>query len=382
VSSVLLTGATGFVGGELLVRWLERTDRDVVTLIRAPNDAAASARMDVALRELDGDSSEHRHRVRAVAADMTARGLGLDERRADALADEVDTIVHSAASVSFELPLEQARAINVGGTQGMLELANRCARRGAGLRRYGHVSTAYVAGDRRGVAREDELDERGARFRNSYEQSKAEAERRVREAAGDLPVQVFRPSIVVGESTTGWTSSFNVLYAPLRAFALGAFPAIPARRSAPVDVVPVDYVADAVVALADAPGGDGETFHLVAGERASSVGELIDMGATELGAPPPRVVSPALWRIVGPALRRRLPVRARLTLERSDQYFPYFASRVRFDARRARCRLAAAGVDSPPPLRDYFGRLVAFARAARWGRAQLPREPPSSLPAR
>jgi len=366
VSSVLLTGATGFLGGELLVRWLERTDRDVITLIRAPDDAAASARLDGALRQLDGQTSEHRRRVRAVAADITAPGLGLDERQADALADEVDTIVHSAASVSFELPLEQARAINVGGTQRMLELAARCARRDGGLRRYGHVSTAYVAGDRRGVAREDELDEGGARFRNSYERSKAEAERRVREAAGDLPAQIFRPSIVVGKSTTGWTSSFNVLYAPLRAFALGAFPAIPGRRSAPVDVVPVDYVADAVVGLADGEGGDGETFHLVAGEHASSVGELIDLGAAELGVTPPRVVPPALWRLVAPVLRRHLPARARLVLERSDQYFPYFATRVRFDARRAR----AAGIGPPPLLRDYFGRLVAYARAARWGRAR------------
>ena len=364
MSSVLLTGATGFLGGELLARWLERTDRDVITLIRAPSDAAASARLDAALRERADTASEHRGRVRAVAADLTAPGLGLDERRADALADEVDTIVHSAASVSFELPLEEARAINVGGTRHMLELAARCARRNGGLRRYGHVSTAYVAGDRRGVAHEHELDEEGARFRNSYEQSKAEAERRVREA--DLPAQVFRPSIIVGESTTGWTSSFNVLYAPLRAFALGAFPVIPARRSAPVDVVPVDYVADAVVALADGDGGEGETFHLVAGERASSVGELIDLGATELGATPPRVIPPPLWRLVGPVLRRHLPVRARLVLERSDQYFPYFATRVRFDARRTR----SAGIGPPPVLRDYFGRLVAYARAARWGRAR------------
>jgi hypothetical protein len=95
------------------------------------------------------------------------------------------------------------------------------------------------------------------------------------------------------------------------------------------------------------------------------VGELIDLGAAELGGTPPRVVPPALWRLVGPALRRRLPVRARLVLERSDQYFPYFATRVRFDARRARARFPP-----PPPLRDYFGRLVAYARAARWGRAR------------
>ena len=65
-------------------------------------------------------------------------------------------------------------------------------------------------------------------------------------ARAGLPAQVLRPSIVVGDSRTGWTSSFNVLYPPLRAFAHGAIPALPARRAAPVDVVPVDYVADSV----------------------------------------------------------------------------------------------------------------------------------------
>jgi long-chain acyl-CoA synthetase len=369
--AVLLTGATGFLGGELLVRWLERTDRDVVALVRAPSAAAASDRLDATLHGLTADADAYRDRVQAVAADVTAPGLGLTAREADALAERVDTVVHCAASVNFEMALPEARAINVEGTRRVLALAAHCARRGDGLRRYGHVSTAYVAGARRGVAAEDDLD-CGAPFNNAYERSKAEAERHVRAAAAELPVQVYRPSIVVGDSGTGWTSAFNVLYAPLRAFAMGAFPIIPARRSAPVDVVPVDYVADAVLALAEGDDGVGETFHLVAGERASTVGELIALGQAELGGSPPRVVAPVLWRLAAPLLRRRMPTRTRLVLERSDAYFPYFATRVRFDARRAQARLAPAGI-RPPALPEYFDRLIRFARAARWGRKPVPR---------
>jgi long-chain acyl-CoA synthetase len=96
-----------------------------------------------------------------------------------------------------------------------------------------YVSTAYVAGDRRGTAYEDDR-ETGA-FRNSYERSKHEAEALVRSST--LPWTIARPSIVVGESTTGWTASFNVLYGPLRAFDAGAYPLLPARRRSPVDVV-------------------------------------------------------------------------------------------------------------------------------------------------
>ena len=80
-----------------------------------------------------------------------------------------------------------------------------------------------------------------------------------------LPVTVLRPSIIVGERDSGWTQSFNVLYWPLRAFSRGAYVALPARRDAPVDVVSVDYVADAIFALSQAPEAEGATYHLTAG---------------------------------------------------------------------------------------------------------------------
>src|SRR5205823_6206999 len=106
-------------------------------------------------------------------------------------------IIHSAASVSFSLPLDESRAINVEGTRSILDLAELAQRRG-GLRRLSYVSTAYVAGDRRGVFGEDDLD-LGQGFRNPYEQSKFEAEKLVRSRMDWVPTQVFRPSIVVGE---------------------------------------------------------------------------------------------------------------------------------------------------------------------------------------
>src|SRR5204863_4478544 len=137
---------------------------------------------------------------------------------------------------------------------------------------------------------EDDLD-LGQEFRNPYERSKYEAEVVVRERARELPVQILRPSIVVGDSRSGWTPAFNVLYAPLKAFSRGAYPILPARRDSPVDVVPVDYVADAILALAGRPG---EIHHLVAGERASSVGEIIDLASENARLAPPRVVPPNL----------------------------------------------------------------------------------------
>ena len=177
--------------------------------------------------------------------ELTSPGLGLEAGERAALAAELDAVLHCAASISFSLPLDEARAINVDGTRRVIDLA----REAPGLERFLHVSTAYVAGLRGGRFRERQLDA-GQRFRNTYEQTKWESEHLVADA-GDLAPCIVRPSIVVGESDSGWTPAFNVLYWPLRAFSRGLFDQVPARLEAHIDVVPVDYVADGIVHLLD-----------------------------------------------------------------------------------------------------------------------------------
>jgi long-chain acyl-CoA synthetase len=357
---ILLTGATGFVGMAVLSRLLA-AGHEVHCLVRAGDDAKADSRLRSVLARVQAPSTG---RAVAIAGDLTARRLGLGDRH-DQVAARVGTVIHSAASVAFDLPLEEARAINVEGTRRVLDFAGAVP----GLQRVTYVSTAYVAGDRRGTAYEDDR-ETGA-FRNSYERSKHEAEALVRSST--LPWTIARPSIVVGESTTGWTASFNVLYGPLRAFDAGAYPVLPARRRSPVDVVPVDYVADAVAALAQHPEAAGGTFHLTAGAGASSVGEIMTLATSRFDRPAPRVVPPRAYRrLLHPLVLRRVSPSTRRLLVRSEVYFPYFAMRVRFDDARARALLAPMGI-APAPLPSYFGRLIEFARAARWGRRPLDR---------
>jgi thioester reductase-like protein len=368
--SVLLTGATGFVGMELLARFLERTDLHVFALVRGVDDREAAARMERTLRSLFGISHPYAERVTAVRGDITRPGLGL-RGDGDGLARQVSEIVHGAASVSFGLELKASRAINVQGTRRVIEFAERCQAHG-GLRRLAYISTAYVAGDHRGRFSEDELDV-GQSFRNAYERSKFEAESLVARARRQLPITVLRPSIVVGERGSGWTASFNVLYWPLRAFARGAYPALPARRDAPVDVVSVDYVADAIFALSQAPEAEGGTYHLTAGADATSVGELIELAAERFGRPAPRLIPPGVYRrLVHPLLLRASRDRRQRALARSEAFFPYFAMGVAFDDRRSRVALRASGI-GPTPLPRYFDRLVDFALAAEWGRRPIPR---------
>lgn len=364
--AVLLTGATGFVGMEVLARFLERSDDHVVAIVRAEDDEQAAARLEATLQSACPHAGAHDGRVTAIAGDLTAPRLGLGERWGQ-LAAKVGAIVHGAASVAFDLSLEESRRINVEGTRRMLDLARACP----GLRRFTYVSTAYVAGERRGIVYED--DPGGGRFRNAYERTKHEAERLVAACREEMEVTVVRPSIVVGDHRTGWTAAFNVLYAPLRAFEAGIIPVVPARRRSPVDVVPVDYVADAVHALAEAPEAGGQTFHLVAGDRASTVGEIVDMAGERFTSRQPRIVPPWLYHLaIDKVVEKRAPASARRLLASNEVYFPYFAMRVRYDDARARAILEPRGI-TPAPLSSYFDRLMDYAQAARWGRRPVAR---------
>ena len=305
---VLLTGATGFLGGELLDRFVARGDR-VTALTRRPLERPAHPQVHTLMGDLTGP---------------------LDV----SVPEDVDLVVHCAASVAFDPPIEEQRAINVQGTQRVLELAARLPH----LERFVHVSTAYVAGTHVGEAGPDHV---GTAFRNAYEQSKAEAESHVR--ASGLPVQVVRPSVVVGDSRTGRTAAFNVMYVPLRAFSRGLLTVVPGLEDAPVDVVPVDYVADGIVRLLLEPAGG--THQLVAGPTATTVGELIALGSARFGGAPPQVVDPGTLSDEVPAL------------------VPYFSVQTHFRD-SATHRLLGA----PPVLRDYFDTLMDHADEQEWGR--------------
>lgn len=365
---VVLTGATGFLGGEVLARLLMRDERPIYVLIRAGDQGDAKTRLEATLTELLGSSRPWTDRVYAVAGDVTSESLGLDRARHRWLAGRAEWIIHCAASVSFTLGLNESREINVQGTRRMLDLAAMARDLGA-LSCFTHVSTAYVAGTHEGTFRERDLD-LGQTHRNPYERSKLEAEIDVHERSPGLPVQVFRPSIVVGDSRTGWTPAFNVLYWPLRAFARGSYPVLPASADSPVDVVPVDYVADALLELGERPG---TTFHLTAADHAASLGDLIGLACQHLERPAPRLLSPSLYRrAVHPVLVRTGPQRRRRALRRSEPFFPYFAMGTTYDDSQTRAALRSSGLEAPP-LASYFDRLIDYALRAEWGHKHVPR---------
>jgi thioester reductase-like protein len=351
---ILLTGATGFLGMDVLARLIERGGEQIVVLLRARDDDGARERLKDVLARLYDEPPARAADVRAVRGDLLEPRLGLSARDHARLLGSVEQIVHCAASISFDLPLERAREINVGGVQRVIALAREIAAAGA-LRRVVHVSTAYVSGRHAGEFGEQDLD-LGQEFRNTYERSKHEAERLLREA-DDLPLAIARPSIVVGHRTSGWTPVFNVLYWPMRAFERGLLKEVPAREDSIVDFVPVDYVTDGILALLDDQQARG-TYNLVAGERALSAGELVELHSSVSGREPARF-APA-------QAADGLPAGA-------ETFVPYFDVRCRFGDERAREVLERAGVEKPQ-AGEYLGRLIAYAHATGWGKRPVSRE--------
>jgi long-chain acyl-CoA synthetase len=344
--ALLLTGGTGFLGMELIARQLEADDGPEIFLaVRARDGAEAKARVDELLARLYERVPDSAERLRPVAADLTTPELGVTPADRAELAANVERVIHCAAAISFTLPLEEAREINVTGTRRVVELAAELPH----LERFVHVSTAYVAGRTPTLFGEQHVG--GSDFRNTYERTKLEAE--VLVGGADLPTAIVRPSIVVGEADSGWTSAFNVLYWPLQAFARGLLESVPADPDGVVDMVPVDYVAEVIERAAFAPDAAGR-YHAVAAENALSVNELIEAICTELDRRRPVLTAPGTMADDHPAAA----------------FAAYFDIKTRFDDRRARQLTATS---APEPL-TYLTELLEYGQAARWGKRALTRE--------
>jgi nucleoside-diphosphate-sugar epimerase len=329
--ALLVTGATGFLGTEVLRRLIERTDREIYAVIRAPGEDAADERLRDLL-DTTGVNTAGRDRVVALRGDIERPFPGLKAERREELAERVTDVLHIAATVSFTLPVEQSRSTTVGGTRHALEVAELCAQRGE-FGRFSYVSTAYVAGTHDGSFSEEDLDV-GQGFRNAYELTKFEAERVVRD---------------------------HRLYA------------IPARRRTPVDVVPVTFVADAIAELVQRPDDRRDTYHLVAGPHASTVGRLVSLAADYFGKRVPALVPPRVhMRLIHPLILWASPPARRQAFRKAQVFVPYFSLRLRYDNDATRRQLERRGI-AVKPLEQYFDRLMSFAIRAKWGRTNVPR---------
>ncbi len=257
---MLLTGATGFIGTQI-ARSLLENDVAIYALVRgidAEDAARKLSRNWWDWQELVGALGS---RIKVVCGDVCLANLGLNETEYTELSEHVTHIIHTAADWRF-VSLEELRKTNVQGTKNVLDLAKKINKHHP-LERFSHISTAYVAGARTGKAAENELTDKFGFF-TDYERSKYEGELLVQAAKREFPVSVFRPSMVVGDSKTGEIKTFNTFYFPLRLYLTGKMRFMPVKRSLKINIIPVDYVANAVAKLTFEPKAEGLNFHLVA----------------------------------------------------------------------------------------------------------------------
>jgi len=360
---VFLTGSTGFLGTQLVQQLLRnRSGVRLALLIRPSKGKPASERADAMISPAD------RSRVEIVSGDVSLPNCGLDPATYERLAAGTTRVIHSAATVRFDHSLDEARRMNVEGTRHVLDFAARAP----GLRSFAYVGTAYVAGRRTGLIAENELDV-GQGFRNTYEQTKSEAESLVRSRFGSLPCVVLRPSIIVGDSRTGVTSSFKMMYWPLKIYARRLWRTVPGYPDAVLDIVPVDFVASAVAQLAFDDAAHGSTLHLCAGPRgAATIAQIAARAAEYFHGRAPRYVNPGIFfATVRPLLFLALWGRKRRVLIDGRAYRDYFSMRLQFDTANAERLLGPAGI-APPPVMAYLDRLFEYCVASEWGRKAVP----------
>ena len=370
-SPILITGATGFLGGFLAGELIKRGRRTILTARPRGNDTAQQ-RVENLLRVLN---IKAKHAPVVIPAEIDRPGLGLSEVHQRILRD-VPEVLHCAADTSFaERKKEQVKATNLQGLQNVFDMVPNC-------KRFYHMSSAYSAGTLEGLIKEEIQDPPG--FRNPYEQSKNEAEKLItglcRER--DIDLNIFRPSITYGDSVTGESLRFNALYFPVRtllyfrdllrkdilersgkrAARLGVsmnenghihFP-ITFPGDGWLNLVPINFLVKAVTAIMDS--GETGIFHIV-NPKSDTIRKLTQNIERHYSISGMEVADEA-----GPGGPMQTLINSYM-----DVYYPYFCDKRSFSDYRTKTILKPLGIECPELTSSVFKRCMDFAIDAKWG---------------
>ncbi len=340
--TIFITGFPGFIAGRLVERLAREGARFIllvqpVLLKRAYEDVA----------QIVAETGAPAENFSIVEGDITKPDLGLTQTDLERARAETHTVFHLAAAYDLAVAREVGQLVNVQGTQNVNEFAKSIAN----LRRYHYVSTCYVAGRRSGLIREDEL-EHAAGFRNHYEESKYLAELSVEALKSELPVTIHRPAVVVGDSRTGETAKYDGIYYLihyLRRWPGGLTLLNIGNSKVSLNLVPIDFVIEAMVALAKDERAIGTTVQ-IADPTPLTTEQLFDEIAKTVGGReswmtvPRRIVYPVLMAPGAPKITG-LPHSA----------VPYFFLEQTYDTSRVRELLEPHGINCPA-FPDYVVR--------------------------
>ena len=351
-----VTGATGFVGRHLVSNLLKRKGT-IYALVRKGSQKKLAE-----IGERMGWDSE---RVVAVAGDLGKSKLGVSPAQLKQLKGKIQHFFHLAAIYDLAAEADSQRVANVEGTRHAVELASELK---AGC--FHHTSSIAVAGLYPGVFREDMFEEAEELDSNPYFQTKHDSEKVVRDECSAIPYRIYRPSMVIGHSKTGEIDKidgpyfFFTLMKRLREILPPWMPTI-GLEGGRINVVPVDYVADAMDHIAHKAGLNGGCFHLTDPEP-MRMGELLNLFAKAGHAPQMTMrLDARMFAFVPPPIRHALgslpPVKRFSGMLLKDLGIPkevlkFISYPTRFDSRETERALKGSKIKLPE-LQDYAWRL-------------------------
>jgi thioester reductase-like protein len=355
--AIFLTGSTGYIGAHVAAGLLERHSERLNLLVRARDAHEAEIRLWKSLQIHFPFPQFHEYlktRIAIFRGDVTDSRFGLSTDEYSRLTQTTDAVIHCAASLNRKSE-KACLNVNLRGTLEVIKLA-AAARDYHGLRRFSHVSTVAVAGHRfNEVVREDDAIQWDRSDYDPYARTKKFCEHMICELLPDVPRTIFRPSIVLGDSRHAETTQFDMV----RAFVfLAGLPVLPFRAGDKVDIVPVNYVADAVVALHQKPRPNHEIYHLSSGTQSQTYRELTNALNRARGKSPP-VFIPGLEKsftsVVNWLSNRQGGLGRAASLMKV--FLPYLVWNTVFDNARVVSELGVV----PVPFSEYSYPLLEFS---------------------
>jgi len=356
--AIFLTGSTGYIGAHVASILLERHADRLNLLVRAKTEQEANERLWHAL-QLHLDFPHFRDaletRISVFRGDLTDSHFGLDAAEYIRLMGTTESVIHCAASLNRKSE-KSCLKVNLRGTLEVAQLARR-AQDAHGLRRFSQVSTVAVAGHRSHevVAEDTSIDWNRSDY-DPYARTKKFCEHMVRELLPDVSCTVFRPSIVLGDSRRPETTQFDMV----RAFVfLAGLPVLPFRPADRIDIVPVDYVAESVVALHQKSDPAHEIYHLSSGTGSETFGRLTHALAESAGK-----MEPMFW----PGLERNFSSVVNMlsnshgAVGRSASLLKVFMPYLIWDTVFENSRVVAEMGRTPEPFSKYCYPLLQFSR--------------------
>ena len=368
---ILLTGATGVLGGALLPELL-KADGDAIArpLIRAGNQSELESRLEE-LFEFWGDavSKEDRLRIRPVRGDITMDRLGLTPGDYDDLVRNCTNVIHAAANVKMNMSHEEAKTITVDGTRRLLAFSLECSAKSA-FEKLDYVSTIGVAGTMEGRISEKSLYEVKREFHNTYESSKALAENILLEGtSGKLPLTIHRPSMIVGDSRDGKARGLQGFYYIME-FISGkrSFGIVPDFGAYRLDTVPVDYAAKIIAAAAFDLSTAGFITHICSGGRSMRLEDFAKIARKTMnGFPLSLKLSKGLFFTFVSMAEGVAHGKTKKALSNLKLFLPYLEASQTFDNTLTRARFSS--IELPEP-ENYVERVMAYGLKVKDRRAQ------------